>query len=53
VKTELSQAEPLLHAAKESVQNISDNDLRILRGFGNPPILVKLTLEAVVCVLTS
>lgn len=50
VERELSEAEPALNAAKESVQNIRRNQLDEVRVLSRPPNLVQLTLE-MVCVM--
>ncbi len=47
----LEEAEPALIAAKQAVNSINKSDLDTIRSYPNPPPLVKLTLEAVVCIL--
>ena len=47
VQTELSQAEPALESAKQSVQNIRKNQLDEVRALGRPPTAVQLTMEMV------
>lgn len=44
---ELGEAEPALIEAKEAVSNVKKTQLDEVRGFANPPELVKLTMEAV------
>lgn len=50
VQSELSEAEPALVAAKESVQNIRKSQLDEVRALGRPPMAVQLTME-MVCVM--
>eukprot|EP01035_Chromulina_nebulosa_P017680 gene17680-23270_t len=50
VEKELSEAEPALLSAKQSVQNIRKAHLDEVRALGRPPPLVKLTLE-MVCIM--
>ena len=47
---DLSEAVPVLTEALEALNSISHHDITIIRSLKNPPVLVKLVLEAV-CVL--
>ena len=47
VEVELSEAEPALVAAKQSVQNIRKAQLDEVRALGRPPNAVRLTMEMV------
>lgn len=49
----MSEVEPLLQAAKESVSSISKKALDELRVLNNPPSPVKMCIEAVVMLLTD
>jgi dynein heavy chain 1 len=51
VVAELGEAEPALIEAKEAVSSVKKTQLDEVRGFANPPVLVKLTMEAVCVVL--
>ncbi|MES1911448.1 MAG: hypothetical protein MHM6MM_003872 [Cercozoa sp. M6MM] len=51
VERDLSQVEPMLQAAKSAVQSIRKENLSELTAMSNPPVLVKLTLEAVTILL--
>lgn len=50
VQNELSEAEPALISAKESVQNIRKSQLDEVRALGRPPAAVQSTME-MVCVM--
>lgn len=47
VQNELSEAEPALESAKQSVQNIRKSQLDEVRALGRPPAAVQLTMEMV------
>lgn len=51
VECDLANVEPALLEAKAAVQNIKKEQLDELRGFNNPPTLVKLALEPVMMLL--
>jgi dynein heavy chain 1 len=51
VEKDLANVEPALLEAKSAVQNIKKEQLDELRGFNNPPKLVKLALEPVMLLL--
>ena len=51
VEEDLAAVEPALADARDSVKSIKKAHLDEVRQMGSPPSAVKLTLEAVVCVL--
>ena len=53
VNKELSEVEPLLREAEDAVKGIQKKFLDELRMMASPPQLVKLTLEAVMCLVTN
>ena len=53
VNQDLAQAEPALIEAQEAVKGIQKKFLDELRMMASPPALVKMTLEAVLCLITN
>jgi dynein heavy chain 1, cytosolic len=53
VNSDLAQAEPALIEAQEAVKSIQKKFLDELRMMASPPALVKMTLEAVLCLITN
>lgn len=53
VHRDLAMAEPALLDAQAAVSNIQRKFLDELRMMGQPPVLVKLTLEAVLCLINN
>ena len=53
VEGELAEALPALEKAKQSVNSIQKAQLTELQSFATPPPLVKITAEAVVCLLNK
>lgn len=51
VSAQLDEMYPIVEAAAENVKLIKKNNLSELRSMNNPPLLVKMTLEAVCCLL--
>jgi len=53
VETELSEAIPALEKAQQSVSNVDKKQLNEIQNLANPPLPVKMTSEAVVCLLNK
>jgi dynein heavy chain 1 len=53
VDNELSEAEPALKKAQESVSGVSPTQLNEIRSLGKPPLLIQLTMCAVILLTTG
>jgi dynein heavy chain 1, cytosolic len=53
VEADLSKAEPALIAAKKNVENISNKDLAVIKGFSAPPEMVFFALKPIYYMLTK
>lgn len=53
VEADLSKAEPALIAAKKNVENISNKELSVIKGFTAPPEMVFFALKPIYYMLSK
>ncbi len=53
VNRELEDVAPRLRKAEEAVKNITTAELAQIKSYANPPELVRITMEAVICSVTN